>query len=134
MAFMGGGGGDPHVRGGLYEGFHYTCISIVVFVAIETPTNDIILEEPQEERESSGEGGESDLFSGAKEMEAYQQSQAIKKNIQYNLGRRSGPRWSLPHQYIGEGVWHISEGVWYISEGVWEEKWAPLESVTSVYR
>ena len=42
-------------------------------------------------------------------------------------GRRSGPRWSLSHQYIGEGVWHISEGVWfgwslphpYVSEGVW---------------
>ena len=44
----------------------------------------------------------SDLFSGAKEMEAYQESQAVKKSIQYNLGRRSGPRWSLPHQYIGE--------------------------------
>ena len=44
----------------------------------------------------------SDLFSGAKEMEAYQESQAVKKSIQYNLGRRAGPRWSLPHQYIGE--------------------------------
>ena len=46
------------------------------------------------------EDGE-DLFSGPKEM--LEQSQAIKKSIQYNLGRRSGPRWSLPHQYIGEG-------------------------------
>jgi hypothetical protein len=40
-----------------------------------------------------------DLFSGPKEM--LEQSQAVKKSIQYNLGRRSGPRWSLPHQYIG---------------------------------
>ena len=66
-------------------------------VASETPTNQIIIMEPTEyEEEVAG-----DLFSGAKEMQAYQESQAIKKTIQYNLGRRSGPRWSLPHEYIG---------------------------------
>ena len=70
-------------------------------VAIETPTpNNIIIEEPQEDIYNEKKE-EADLFSGPKEMEAYQQSQAVKKNIQYNLGRRSGPRWSLPHQYIG---------------------------------
>ena len=47
--------------------------------------------------------GEEDLFSGPKEM--LEVSQAIKKSIQYNLGRRGGPRWSLPHQYIGKGDW-----------------------------
>ncbi len=79
-------------------------------VSIETPTNtNVIIEEPLEYNgeDSNGEGKEDeeedhgDLYSGAKEMEAYQESMAIKKSIQYNLGRRSGPRWSLPHQYIG---------------------------------
>ncbi len=45
-------------------------------------------------------------------MEAYQESQAVKKSIQYNLGRRSGPRWSLPHQYIGEWVGGVAWLVW----------------------
>ena len=53
-----------------------------------------------EEQEVGGEGEEfdesGDLFSGAKEFESYKQAQSIKKKIQFNLGRRSGPRWSLP--------------------------------------
>ena len=47
-----------------------------------------------EEGEDFDESG--DLFSGAKEFESYKQAQSIKKKIQFNLGRRSGPRWSLP--------------------------------------
>lgn len=50
--------------------------------------------------EKEGEEDE-DLFSGAKEAEAYQQSKQVRKSIQEMLGRRAGPRWSLPHQYIG---------------------------------
>lgn len=46
-----------------------------------------------------GEGG--DLFSGAKEMETWQESVAVKKAIHVQLGRRSGPRWSLPPQSLG---------------------------------
>ena len=46
------------------------------------------------EEEEFDESG--DLFSGAKEFESYKQVQSIKKKIQFNLGRRSGPRWSLP--------------------------------------
>ena len=46
------------------------------------------------------EGG--DLFSGAKEMEAWAESQAMKKSIQAQLGRRSGMRWSLPQEFIGQ--------------------------------
>ena len=52
------------------------------------------------EQEMGGEGEEfdesGDLFSGAKEFESFKQVQSIKKKIQFNLGRRSGPRWSLP--------------------------------------
>ena len=52
------------------------------------------------EQEVGGEGEEfdesGDLFSGAKEFESFKQVQSIKKKIQFNLGRRSGPRWSLP--------------------------------------
>ncbi len=44
---------------------------------------------------------EEDLFSGAKDAAAYQQSLIVKKSIQEMLGRRTGPRWSLPHDYIG---------------------------------
>lgn len=65
----------------------------------ETPTGD---ETEEDESSDSNFEESSDLFSGAKEMEAYQQSLAVKKSIQFNLGRRSGPRWSLPHEYIGE--------------------------------
>ena len=47
-----------------------------------------------------GEGEEydesGDLFSVAKEFESFKQAQAIKKKIQFNLGRRSGQRWSEP--------------------------------------
>ena len=67
----------------------------VTVLLLETPTNEIIIEEPPEDKREE----ESDLFSGAKEMEAYkQESLAVKRDIQMNLGRRSGPRWSLPHQ------------------------------------
>ncbi len=47
---------------------------------------------------------EGDLFSGAKDAETYQQSLLVKKSIQEMLGRRSGPRWSVPRDYIGEGI------------------------------
>ena len=61
--------------------------------------------EEEEEPEVGGEGEEfdesGDLFSGAKEFESYKQAQSIKKKIQFNLGRRSGPRWSLPQQQFG---------------------------------
>ena len=53
----------------------------------------------EEEEEEEG-----DLFSGAKEAEAYQQSKLVRKSIQEMLGRRAGPRWSLPHDYIGESL------------------------------
>ena len=43
-----------------------------------------------------------DMFSGAKDAEEYQKTQLVKKSIQELLGRRTGPRWSLPHDYIGE--------------------------------
>ena len=51
--------------------------------------------------EKSGESG-GDLFSGAKELEAWVQTQAVKKSIQLQLGRRSGMRWSLPPEVIGQ--------------------------------
>lgn len=92
----------------------------------ETPTNDILIEESlvedmgtrrDEEEESEG------LFSGPKEM--LEQSQAIKKTIQYNLGRRSGPRWSLPHQYIGQrSKVHVQGG----------REWSLLESPSPGHR
>ena len=58
----------------------------------------------EDEENVKYEDSQEDLFSGAKEYEAYQQSRAVKKSIQFNLGRRSGPRWSLPHEYIGEWI------------------------------
>ncbi len=51
--------------------------------------------------DDGGKDGEGDLFSGAKDAETYQQSLIVKKSIQEMLGRRAGPRWSLPHDYIG---------------------------------
>jgi len=74
-------------------------------LSLETPTNALPDEYLEEQEENEYNDEMTDLFSGAKEMEAYQESQAVKKSIQFNLGRREGPRWSLPHQYIGEGVW-----------------------------
>ncbi len=56
---------------------------------------------PDTEDEGSKED-EEDLFSGAKDAAAYQQSLIVKKSIHEMLGRRSGPRWSLPHDYIGK--------------------------------
>ena len=96
------------------KGYHDVCIaviiffylfvfSLVVFTLPETPTNEAVNENFYEEEDlSAGFEEEIDLFSGAKEMEAYQESLMVKKSIQFNLGRRAGPRWSLPHQYIGE--------------------------------
>lgn len=75
------------------------------------------LEPPPDDREEEeeNEGGEGDrdedeleesgdLFSGAKEFESHKQVQSIKKRIQFNLGRRSGPRWSLPHKSMSTSV------------------------------
>ncbi len=82
---------------------------MTLFLIAETPTNEMSIEEPFPEsrvtvrvggsQDPVKEGEDEDLFSGTKEM--FEQSEAIKKSIQYHLGRRSGPRWSLPHQYIG---------------------------------
>ena len=64
--------------------------------------------EDDRDGELDGEGEEfeesGDLFSGAKEFESFKQAQTMKKKIQFNLGLRSGPRWSLPPQYMGRKV------------------------------
>ena len=43
----------------------------------------------------------SELFIGAREMEAYQQTQAVRRALQLNLSRRgSGLQWSLPEEAL----------------------------------
>ena len=73
--------------------------------------------EGEEQEEVGGEGEEfdesGDLFSGAKEFESHKQAQAIKKKIQFNLGRRSGPRWSLPF-----GRWSCDSHVMFFTDVV----------------
>lgn len=46
---------------------------------------------------SSLDHSDNDLHSGPEEVEEWTQ----KRMIQMKLGRRAGPRWSLPPEYIG---------------------------------
>lgn len=52
-------------------------------------------------------GQSDDLHAGPEEVE----EEMKRKMIQMNLGKRSGSRWSLPHQYVGESHVHVHNDI-----------------------